>query len=247
MSPPAFITALSEALGRAQASRQTSADGQDFLSRRPDRAEDLESAIRIFFEFLYGYESLEIDRPCVTVFGSARFAADHPYALMAYALGGELARAGYAVMTGGGPGIMQAANRGAYDAGGLSIGCSVKLDFEPGPNPYINHSVEFDHFFVRKAMMVKYSCAFVVLPGGFGTLDEVFETLTLIETRKIQDFPVIALGRAFWCKLQDFLEQSLIPEGAISLDEMDLFSVTDSVPEALAIIRAHCPLSDPAD
>ncbi len=181
MSPPAFITALSEALGRAQASRQTSADGQDFLSRRPDRAEDLESAIRIFFEFLYGYESLEIDRPCVTVFGSARFAADHPYALMAYALGGELARAGYAVMTGGGPGIMQAANRGAYDVGGLSIGCSVKLDFEPGPNPYINHSVEFDHFFVRKAMMVKYSCAFVVLPGGFGTLDEVFETLTLIK------------------------------------------------------------------
>ena len=237
MSKSESSTAMGDALRLAR----TSNTDRAFFSGKRARVDDLESAIRIFLEFLHGYESLEIDRPCVTVFGSARFAPDHAYYRMAQELGGCLARAGYAVMTGGGPGIMQAANRGALEAGGLSIGCSVNLDFEPGPNAYLNHYVQFDHFFVRKVMMVKYSCAFVVMPGGFGTLDEVFETLTLIQTKKIEDFPVIALGRAFWCELQDFMQRSLIPEGAISLDEMDLFTVTDSADEAVAIIQRLCP------
>lgn len=214
---------------------------RSFFSGKRARAEDLESAIRIFLEFLQGYESLEIDRPCVTVFGSARFPSSHPYYRMAQELGRLLAKAGYAVMTGAGPGIMEAANRGAYEAGGLSIGCSVYLDFEQGPNPYLNHYIEFDHFFVRKAMMFKYSCAFAVMPGGFGTLDEVFEALTLIQTKKIDNFPVIALGNAFWCELLDFMERSLIPEGTINPDEMRLFTVTDSVQQAVDIIREHCP------
>lgn len=212
-----------------------------FLTGKRTRAEDLDSAIRIFLEFLQGYESLEIDRPCVTVFGSARFPSGHPYYRMAQELGRLLAEAGYAVMTGGGPGIMEAANRGAFEADGLSIGCSVYLDFEQGPNPFLNHYVEFDHFFVRKAMMFKYSCAFVVMPGGFGTLDEVFETLTLIQTKKVENFPVIAVGSAFWCELLDFMERSLIPEGAINPEEMGLFTVTDSLEQTIAIIREHCP------
>ncbi|MDI9549397.1 MAG: TIGR00730 family Rossman fold protein [Chloroflexota bacterium] len=237
MPKPQYSTAMSDALRLMQQHH----NDVGFFSGKRDRADELESAIRIFLEFLHGYESLEVDRPCVTIFGSARFAPDHPYCRMAQELGGCLARAGYAVMTGGGPGIMEAANRGAYEAGGLSIGCSINLDFEQGPNPYLSRYVEFDHFFVRKAMMVKYSCAFVVMPGGYGTLDEVFETLTLVQTGKIRNFPVIAVGSAFWHELQDFMQRSLIPEGAIRPEEMGLFTVTDSLQEAVDIICSHCP------
>jgi len=237
MSIPQYSTKMGDALRLMQKHH----NDVGFFSGKRDRADELESAIRVFLEFLHGYESLEVDRPCVTIFGSARFTPDHPYCRMAQELGGCLARSGYAVMTGGGPGIMEAANRGAYEAGGLSIGCSITLDFEQGPNPYLSHYVEFDHFFVRKAMMVKYSCAFVVMPGGYGTLDEVFETLTLIQTGKIRNFPVIAVGSAFWHELQDFMQRSLIPEGTISPEEMGLFTVTDSLQEAVDIIHAHCP------
>ncbi len=241
MSIPQYSTRMGDALRLMQQRH----NDVGFFSGKRDRADELESAIRVFLEFLHGYESLEVDRPCVTIFGSARFMPDHPYYRLAEELGGCLARAGYAVMTGGGPGIMEAANRGAYEAGGLSIGCSVNLDFEQGPNAYLSHYVEFDHFFVRKAMMVKYSCAFVVMPGGFGTLDEVFETLTLIQTGKIRNFPVIAVGSAFWSELQDFMQRSLIPEGTISPEEMGLFTVTDELEEAMSIIRRHCPAPPP--
>lgn len=157
-----------------------------FLSGRRKRGEDLESAVRFFLEFLHGFESFEFDGPCVTVFGSARFQERHRYYELARELGHALASAGYAVMTGGGPGIMEAANRGAKEAGGLSLGCSIRLPFEQKPNPYLDRFIEFEHFFVRKVMLVKYSTAFVVMPGGFGTLDEAFEVITLAQTGKLE-------------------------------------------------------------
>jgi uncharacterized protein (TIGR00730 family) len=212
------------------------------LTGRQNREDDLESAISVFLELLRGYESLGLDGPCVTVFGSARLQPDHPSYQVARELGYSLAKAGYCVMTGGGPGIMEAANRGAQEAGGLSVGCSINLPNEKGPNAYIDHLVRFDHFFVRKVMMVKYSCAFVVMPGGFGTLDEVFETLTLIQTGTIEDFPVIALGSEFWQQLQQFLEHTLIPEGTITPEELELLEITDSVEKTLDIIREKCPI-----
>jgi uncharacterized protein (TIGR00730 family) len=208
-----------------------------FLSGRRNRRDDLESAVHIFLEFLRGYESLDIATPCVTVFGSARFQEEHPYYILARDLGRRLAEAGFAVMTGGGPGIMEAANRGCKEAGGLSIGCAITLPHEDGPNAYVDRYVLFDHFFVRKVMLVKYSTAFVVMPGGFGTLDEIFETLTLIQTNKIERFPVIAMGTPFWKHLDIFLDQSLIAEGTIHPSDRHLVALTDVVDEAVAIIQ----------
>ena len=167
---------------------------REFLAGKREHSENVESAVRVFLEYLRGVEFLNIDQPCVTVFGSARFKEDHPYYMMAREVGRALAEQGFAVMTGGGPGIMEAANRGAKEAGGLSIGANIHLPREQKPNDYVDRWIEFDHFFVRKVMMVKFSCAFVVMPGGFGTMDEVFETLTLIQTRKIDYFPVVTMG-----------------------------------------------------
>ena len=213
---------------------------QRLLMKRADRCEDLESAVSVFLEFLRGYESLDLNGPCVTVFGSARFTEENRYYQMARQLGYSLAKAGYCVMTGGGPGIMEAANRGAQEGGGLSVGCSIKLPYEEEPNPYVDRDVIFDHFFVRKVMLVKYSCAFVVMPGGFGTLDEVFETLTLIQTGTIEDFPVIVLGSEYWQRMHSFLEHTLLPEGTITSEEMNLLEMADSVEEAVEIIKQKC-------
>jgi len=152
------------------------------LSGRRAPEHDIASAVGFFLEFLRGFEHFQLDRPCVTVFGSARFPEGHPHYELARAIGRALAGAGYAVMTGGGPGIMEAANRGAKDAGGVSIGCNIRLPLEQQPNPYLDRFIEFDHFFIRKVMLVKYSSAFVIMPGGFGTLDEAFEVITLIQT-----------------------------------------------------------------
>ena len=209
-----------------------------FLSGRRDRAADMESAIRVFLEMLRGFELFDFDGPCVTVFGSARFKEDHPYYQMARELGRRLAGAGYVVMTGGGPGIMEAANRGAKEAGGVSLGSNIILPHEQGANGYMDRFMEFDHFFVRKVMLVKYSCAFVVMPGGFGTLDEVFETLTLMQTDKIYDFPVIAMGTDYWRRLQGFLRETLLNESTIDPDDLQLLRLTDSIDEALAWITA---------
>jgi hypothetical protein len=212
-----------------------------FLAGKRDRGADLESAVRVFLEFLRGYESLDFAGPCVTVFGSARFPEDHHYYQLARAMGKALAEAGFVVMTGGGPGIMEAANRGAKEGGGETIGCNIVLPREQKPNPYLDRFVEFDHFFVRKVMLVKYSCAFVVMPGGFGTLDEAFEAVTLIQCDKIERFPVVAMGLPFWDKVRDFVEKSLLRERTIAAQDLELLHATDSVDEAVAYIRGGIP------
>ena len=205
-----------------------------FLSGKRDRGADLESAVRIFLEFLRGFEFFgDIDRPCVTVFGSARFASGHRYYEMARQLGSLLAKSGYAVMTGGGPGIMEAANRGAREAGGLSLGCNIILPKEQQANPYLDRFIEIDHFFVRKVMLVKYSRAFVVMPGGLGTLDEAFETLTLIQCHKLERFPIVAMGSDFWGQMRTFVQGALVSEKTISPEDLDLLHVTDSPEEAV--------------
>jgi uncharacterized protein (TIGR00730 family) len=211
---------------------------KEFLRSRRDRRDDLESSVRIFLEFLRAHERLDFDTPCVTVFGSARFGPRHAYYRMARALGKRLAQEGFGVMTGGGPGIMEAANRGAREGKGLSIGCNIKLPQEQDPNPYLDRFVEFDHFFVRKVMLVKYSCAFVIMPGGFGTLDEFFETLTLIQTGKIERFPLILMGTDYWAKLRGFVEESLLAHKTISPTDLHLIRLTDSVEETVGAIRA---------
>ena len=157
-----------------------------------------------------GFRKLHFVGPCVTVFGSARFTADHAYYVLAREVGQRLARAGFTVMTGGGPGIMEAANRGAKEAGGYSVGCNIELPQEQKPNPYLDRWITFRHFFVRKLMLVKYSYAFIALPGGFGTLDEIFETATLIQTDKIKDFPLVLVGKEYWRPLLDFLRDRLV-------------------------------------
>ncbi len=192
--------------------------------------------VRIAAEFLRGMRALHFLGPCVTVFGSARFGTDHPHYALARELGRALAEAGYTVMTGGGPGIMEAANRGAREAGGLSVGCNIRLPQEQDPNPYLDRFVEFEHFFVRKVMLVKYSSAFVVMPGGFGTLDEIFETVTLIQTGKIGSFPVITMGGEYWEHLRTFVRETMVAEGTIDEDELALVRPADRVADALAAI-----------
>jgi uncharacterized protein (TIGR00730 family) len=222
---PGFLSELSET-------------EEQFLSGKRDRGKDLESAVRIFLEFLKGFEFFgDIDRPCVTVFGSARFKPGHRYYEMARALGSELAKAGYAVMTGGGPGIMEAANRGAKEAGGVSLGCNIILPMEQSANPYLDRFIELDHFFVRKVMLVKYSKAFVVMPGGLGTLDEAFETLTLIQCHKLARFPMVAMGTEFWGHMRDFIRGTLVSEETISPQDLELMHVTDSPEDAVRYIH----------
>jgi uncharacterized protein (TIGR00730 family) len=213
---------------------------KSFLAGRRSSADELESAVRVFLEMLRGFEELDFEGPCVTVFGSARFTEDHPYYAMGREVGRRLAEAGFNVMTGGGPGIMEAANRGAREAGGLSIGCNIQLPREQKPNPYLDRFVEFEHFFVRKVMLVKYSSAFVVLPGGFGTLDEAFEVITLIQTGKLESFPVVALGGAYWEQLTEFLTNTLVSEGTISVADLELIQLAKSPAAAVEFIVDAC-------
>jgi uncharacterized protein (TIGR00730 family) len=207
-----------------------------FLRGPQRRSFELWRAIRIFCEFLRGFRTLHFVGPCVTVFGSARFPETHSYYVLARQLGGRLARAGFTVMTGGGPGIMEAANRGAREAGGRSVGCNIELPQEQRPNPYLDRWLTFRHFYVRKVMLVKYSYAFVALPGGFGTLDEIFETAVLIQTGKIRDFPLVLMGQEFWQPLLDFVEMRLVREGVVDPADPKRFTVTDSVEEAVTVI-----------
>jgi uncharacterized protein (TIGR00730 family) len=217
----------------AAAARQRLGGEGRFLRGPQARSTELFRAIKIFFEFMRGFRALHFVGPSVTVFGSARFHEDHPYYALGRQMGRTLAHAGFTVMTGGGPGIMEAANRGAKDAGGTSVGVNIVLQHEQQPNPYLDHFVEFQHFYVRKVMLVKYSQAFVVLPGGFGTLDEVFETLTLAQTDKILDFPIVLMGTEYWQPLLDFFDQSLVRNGTISPADLKLLMVTDSPEDAL--------------
>ena len=218
------------------------------LRRSDDLLVDFDRAYRMFQEFVGGCRALFDLGPTVSVFGSARFQDGHRYYQQARELGGLLARHGYTVMTGGGPGIMEAANRGAREAGGRSVGCNIVLPVEQHPNPYLDRTVSFDHFFVRKVMLVKYSLGFVLMPGGFGTLDEIFETVTLVQTGKIRHFPIVAVGRQYWQGLLDFIAQTLFREGAVEEGEVGGFLVTDSVEEAVAHIDrvARAAAADPA-
>jgi uncharacterized protein (TIGR00730 family) len=201
------------------------------------RRHELRQAVRIFTECIRGFRGLHFVGPCVTVFGSARFDSTHPYYALGQEMGAELARIGVTVMTGGGPGLMEAANRGAKSAGGRSVGCNIQLPTEQQPNPYLDRMVEFRYFFVRKLMLLKYSYAFVALPGGFGTFDEIFETLVLIQTGKVSGFPVILLGKNFWGPLIGLLREELLSAGTIDARDVDLITLMDSPAEAAALIR----------
>jgi uncharacterized protein (TIGR00730 family) len=207
-----------------------------FLQGPRSRLAELGSVLRIAREFIRGFQVFHFVGPCVTVFGSARFSEEHPFYALARQMGGALARLGFTVLTGGGPGIMEAANRGAREAGGASIGLNIELPQEQRPNPYVDRFVTFQHFFVRKVMLVKYSYAFVVMPGGFGTMDELFESATLIQTGKIEDFPVVLMGRHYWSNLEELLEE-MAEEGTIDRRDMRYLLVTDSVEEAIEHIR----------
>lgn len=195
------------------------------------RISELLRAGRIFLECMKGFRALHFVGPCVTVFGSARFPEDHRYYQLGREVGHELAQLGFTVMTGGGPGIMEAANRGAKECGGRSVGCNIKLPREQHPNPYLDHWVDFHYFFVRKLMLLKYSYAFVALPGGFGTLDEIFETITLIQTGKIESFPLILVGKEFWQPLIHFLTNTMVAEGTIHSADISYLQLTDSPAE----------------
>lgn len=208
-----------------------------FLSRDNRKPADVEAAVGIFLEILRGFEILDIPEPCVTVFGSARVPEQDPVYKLTRTLGRRLSENGFTVMTGGGPGLMEAANRGAKDAGGISLGCNIRLPSEQEPNPYLDHFVEFEHFFVRKLMMVRYSCAFVVMPGGFGTMDEGFEIATLIQTGKLKNFPVVSMGTSFWDPIRGFLRGELTDRRLIGEHDLDVAKLTDDVEEAIAWIK----------
>ena len=211
-------------------------DVSRFLQGPQTRSFELARAIRIFFELMSGFRAFSFIGPCVTVFGSARFKQGHEYYELAREVGARLAEAGFTVMTGGGPGIMEAANRGAKDVGGRSVGCNIELEHEQLPNPYLDKWITFRHFYVRKLMLVKYSYAFIAMPGGFGTLDEIFETATLIQTGKIKQFPLILMGAAYWQPLIDFMRDRLLSAATIDAVDIDRIRVTDSVEEAVTSI-----------
>ena len=212
------------------------AEQEWFLAGPRSRRSELARVIRIAAEFIRGFRALHFVGPCVTVFGSARFPADHPYYQLGREVGGRVAGLGLTTMTGGGPGLMEAANRGAKEAGGTSIGCNIELPKEQQPNLYLDRFVTFRHFFVRKVMLVKYSCALVVLPGGFGTMDELFEVLTLVQTKKISAFPVVLMGRDYWQPLVTFLETTMVARGTIDPRDLATFTLTDSVDEMASLI-----------
>ncbi|GAA2506473.1 TIGR00730 family Rossman fold protein [Winogradskya humida] len=208
------------------------------------KTKDAWRALRILSEFVEGFDTLADLPPAVSVFGSARSGPDSPECEMAAALGAALAEAGYAVITGGGPGVMEAANRGATEAGGMSVGLGIELPFEQGLNSWVDIGIDFRYFFVRKTMFVKYAQAFVVLPGGFGTLDELFEAVTLVQTHKVTRFPVILMGTEYWGGLVDWIKQRLLAEGKVSPDDMELIMLTDDVEEAVQyIVEADKALS----
>jgi uncharacterized protein (TIGR00730 family) len=200
------------------------------------RRTELRTLLAVGREMLRGFRALHFVGPCVTVFGSARIGADDPDYDTARRLAASLSRRGFTIVTGGGPGMMEAANRGARDVGGPSVGCTIELEHEERPNPYLDLHVSFEYFFVRKFMLIKYSHAFVVMPGGFGTADELFEALTLIQTGKIHNFPVVLIDRQFWAPLAEMLER-MVDEGLIARSDLDLLRITDDIDEA--VIHIH--------
>jgi uncharacterized protein (TIGR00730 family) len=209
-----------------------------YLDGPKSRGYELLFAWRVFKQFIKGFRALHFTGPCITVFGSARFKAEHPYYIKAREFGKRIAELGFTTMTGGGPGIMEAANRGAYEIGGKSVGCNIQLPFEQHENPYMQKSVTFEHFFVRKVLLVKYSYAFIIMPGGFGTMDELFETLTLVQTKTIEKFPIVLFGKEYFQPLLESIEW-WEQQGTISKEDMDLVLVTDSVDDAMSHISNY--------
>lgn len=203
-----------------------------------DRQSELRYIFQVGWQFLKGLRSLHFVGPCVTVFGSARFTEEHPYYEMARQMGKAIRELGFTVMTGGGPGLMEAANRGAYEAGGRSVGCNIRLPFEQQPNPYMHTCVTLNLFFVRKVLLLKYSYAFVVMPGGWGTMDELFETLTLVQTGMVHQFPVVLMGCDYYQPLLDYMED-MLRAGTISEKDLKLVCLTDDVNVAQEHIQTY--------
>jgi uncharacterized protein (TIGR00730 family) len=214
------------------------AEEQIYLDGPKSRSYELWFAIKVLREFVKGFRTLHFVGPCITVFGSARFKEDHPYYKEAREFGKRIAAIGFTTMTGGGPGIMEAANRGAFENGGLSVGCNIRLPFEQKPNAYMQKSITFEYFFLRKVMLLKYSYAFIVMPGGFGTMDEFFNTLTMIQTKSITQFPMVLFGKSYYDPLIQTIA-SMVKEGTISESDMSLLMFTDSVDEAMKHISSY--------
>lgn len=210
---------------------------QIFLEGPRPRFDEFVTLLRVMRDFVRGFRVLHFVGPCVTVFGSARVKQDNPYYELAQRMGTAIAQLGFTVMTGGGPGIMEAANRGAKEVGGRSVGCNIELPFEQADNSYLDRSVRMHYFFVRKALLIKYSYAFVVMPGGAGTLDELFEAITLIQTGKIKNFPIVIMGVDYWRDLIGFIDK-MARLGMIDKSDASLIHVTDSVGDAIEHIRA---------
>jgi uncharacterized protein (TIGR00730 family) len=209
------------------------------LLRGPNpRRREFSLLMGVVRDFLKGFRTLHFVGPCVTVFGSARFNEDHKYYRLAREVGAAISKMGFTVLTGGGPGIMEAANRGAKDVQGRSVGLNIKLPFEQHHNPYLDRSVTLDYFFVRKTLLIKYSYGFIIMPGGFGTLDEMFEALTLIQTKKIRNFPIVVMGSEFWGEMRKFIA-AMLAGGTISPEDLDLIKWTDSIDEAMAHLQEH--------
>lgn len=217
---------------------KTSHDEQKFLTGPRSKWSEFTFVLRVALEFIKGFRVLHYVGPCITVFGSARFKEDHKYYKMARSVSARIAKTGFTIMTGGGPGIMEAANRGAKDVDGKSVGCNILLPFEQTGNPYLDKFFNFKYFFVRKVLLLKYSYGFVIMPGGFGTMDELFETLTLIQTTKIKNFPVVLMGTEFYAPLMKFIV-SMSEKGTISPKDLELFLLTDSEEEALAHLAKY--------
>ena len=209
-----------------------------YLDGPKSRGYELSFAWKVFAQFIKGFRSLHFLGPCITVFGSARFKEDHPYYIKAREFGKRISAMGFTTMTGGGPGIMEAANRGAFESGGKSVGCNIQLPFEQESNPYLQKSITFEHFFVRKVLLMKYSYAFIIMPGGFGTMDEFFETVTLVQTKTITQFPIVLFGKEFYQPLIETIE-AMAKAGTISKEDMDLVLLTDDIDEAIEHIRHY--------
>ncbi|HEX4145932.1 MAG TPA: TIGR00730 family Rossman fold protein [Pirellulales bacterium] len=225
-----------ETTGAEWSGHAADADQIRFFQGPQPRGFELGKALEIFFELMRGFRTFHFLAPCVTVFGSARVGETSQQYPVAREIGARLARAGFTVMTGGGPGIMEAANRGAKDVGGISVGCNIELSKEQKPNAYVDRWITFSHFLVRKLMLVKYSYAFIAMPGGFGTMDEIFEVATLIQTNKIKHFPLVLIGREYWTPLMDFLRDRLLRAGMIDPADYDRFLITDSPEEAVRAV-----------
>lgn len=209
-----------------------------YLDGPKSRGYELGFAFRVFKQFIKGFRTLHFVGPCITVFGSARFKPDNPYYLQAEEFGKRIAAMGFTTMTGGGPGVMEAANKGAFENGGLSVGCNIQLPFEQHINPYVHKAVTFEHFFVRKVLLIKYSYAFIIMPGGFGTMDEFFETLTLVQTNSLTQFPIVLFGREYYRELVEAMND-MAARGTISKEDMNLVLITDDHQEAMDHIKHY--------